>query len=349
MIPLLHSIRISIVLFLFCSVTATAAAAQDFEIRGPAGLDVFFVTEKTRVPLVTVGSDGRATVPVKTIGPGKDLEVLIETCDGKMVAVLVERGRNDEACEDAPPFTGRCKCVRPGVFLTTGRLERLTITGTGQVAIEGTAPRSTPGWGVGWLVSGDAGSASLSNAGAVCDMARRELQSMGLTASCDTDSTVDAWGADLGVTFLRFVQVRAGYLDIGRISVIGSAAAPPTSAVLNAQLGRTRGVTFTGGLRFPVGPFVPFADAGIWRWSADSSTMVEISGPAPFSTRFSENNSGWDPVYAFGADFWLLRNFGLTAGGRFVRVKANELPGVDEAPVSETFRMVFVGLKFRLN
>ena len=130
------------------------------------------------------------------------------------------------------------------------------------------------------------------------------------------------------------------------MSLIASGAAPPVSAVVNAQLGRMKGVTFTGGLRFPIGPVIPFAEAGIWRWSAPSSAIIEITGPTPFSTSFSEDNSGWDPVFAFGAEFWPVRNLGVTAGARFVRLKANELPGVDDAPVSESFRMVFVGLKF---
>lgn len=344
-----HWIRITILQIFLCAATAAMATAQDFELRGPAGLDLFLVTEKGRTPLVTVGADGRATVPVKPIGPGKDLEVLIETCDGKMVAVLVERGRNDEMCDDAPPFTGRCKCVRPGVFLTTGRLERLTINESGQVAIEGTPVRSgTAGWGVGWLVGGEAGRASLSDADDACNIAKNGLQAAGLPSACTSDTTVDTWGLDLTATFLRFVQVKAGYLDIGRVSLIASGAAPPTSAVVNAQLGRVRGATFVGGLRFPLGPVVPFAEAGVWRWSGKSSATVEISGPEPFATSFSEDNSGWDPVYAFGAEFWPLRAVGFTAGARFVRLKANELPGIDQAPVSESFRTVFFGLKFRI-
>ena len=342
-------IRITIFQMLLCGAFAAVATAQDFEIRGPAGLDLFFVTEKGRIPLVTIGANGRAMVPVKPIGTGKDLEVLIETCDGKMVAVLVERGRNDEMCDDTPPFSGRCKCVRPGVFLTTGRLQRLTINESGQVAIEGTPAPSGPGWGVGWLVGGSAGRASLSDADDACAQVRNGLQAAGMTSSCTSDTSVDTWGLDLGATFLRFVEVKAGYLDIGRISLIASGAAPPASAVVNAQLGRVRGATFSGGLRFPVGPVVPFAEAGVWRWSAKSSAIVEISGPSPFATSFSEDNSGWDPVYAFGVEFWPLRTLGVTAGARFVRLKANELPGIDEAPVSESFRTVFFGLRFRVH
>ncbi len=342
-------LRIVLVQLLLCLATAASAAAQDFEIRGPAGMQVFLVTEKGRTPVATIGADGRATVPVKSIGSGKELEVLIETCDGKMVAVLVERGRNDEACEDAPPFSGRCKCVRPGVFLTAGRLQRLTITGSGQVSIEG-APRDSGGvgWGVGWQVGGDFGWASLSDADAACDTARRQLESLGLNASCNSDTTVDAWGADLGATFLRFLSVKAGYLDIGRVSLIANGATPPTSVVVNAQLGRIRGATFAGGLRFPIGRLVPFAEAGVWRWSAESSAIIEVTGFEPFSTRFSEDNSGWDPIFVFGAEFWPIRHLGVTAGARIVRLNANELPGVDQAPVTESFRMFFVGLKFGL-
>lgn len=341
-------LRMAFVQLLLCVGLSGTAAAQEFEIRGPAGTEIFVVTEKGRRLLATLDADGRAMVPFQGISTGRELEVFIETCEGRMVAVLVERGRNDEACDDAPPFTGRCKCVRPGVFLTWGRLQRLSITGSGQVSIEGPPASDGVGWGVGWLLGGDFGLASLSDADDACDTVRRELEVMGLTAACDSDTTVDAWGADLSVTFLRFGVVKAGYLDIGRVSLIASAAAPPVSAVVNAQLGRVRGVTLTGGLRFPLGPVVPFAEAGIWRWSAHSSAILDVSGPAPFATTFSEDNDGWDPVFGLGMEFWPLNNFGVTAGTRFVRLKANELPGVDDAPVSESFRMFFVGLKFGL-
>jgi OmpA-like transmembrane domain len=342
--------RIILLQLFLVGATATAAAAQPFEIRGPAGMDVFVVTEKGRTPLVTLDSDGRGTARSNALPDGKELEVLIETCEGKMVAVLVERGRNDEACDDAPPFSGRCKCVRPGVFLTAGRLQRLTISGSGQVSIEGQAEqdREGVGWGVGWLAGADFGWASLSDADAPCDTARTELESLGLTASCNSDTTVDAWGADLTVTFLKFGAVKAGYLDIGRVSLIASGAAPPVSAVVNAQLGRIRGVTLTGGLRFPIGRFVPYADAGVWRWSAESSAIIDLTGPVPFSTSFSEDNNGWDPVFAVGAEFWPLRNLGIIAGARFVRIQADELPGIEADSVSDSFRMVFVGLKFGL-
>lgn len=340
--------RIILLQLVLVGSTAAAAVAQDFEIRGPAGMDVFLVTEKGRAPLVTLDADGRGTARANALPGGRELEVLIETCDGKMVAVLVERGRNDEACDDAPPFSGRCKCVRPGVFLTAGRLQRLTISGSGQVSIEGQPQREGVGWGVGWLAGGEFGWATLSDADEPCNTARAELQSLGLAAACDSDTTVDAWGADLTVTFLRFGAVKAGYLDIGRVSLIASGAAPPVSAVVNAQLGRIRGVTLTGGLRFPIGRFVPYADAGVWRWSGDSRATVELTGPVPFSTSFSEDNSGWDPVFAVGAEFWPIRNLGITAGARFVRIQADELPGIEVDSVADSFRMIFVGVRFGL-
>jgi hypothetical protein len=336
--------RIGILSAFLCAATAVTASAEEFEIRGPGGLQVFAVTDKGRVPLTTIGSDGRAAVPLAPIDRGKQLEVLIETCDGKMVAVLVERGRSDEACEDVPPFSGRCKCVRPGVFLTWGRLQRLTITGTGQVSIEGPAERSGPGWGVGWIAGGDVGWASLSGGDSACETARRELQFLGFTASCNSDTTVNAWGADFGVTVVRIVSVKVGYLDFGPVSLTASGAAPPLSAVANAELGRTRGVTFTGGLRLPLGRFVPYAEAGVWRWSSTSRAVIDVTG---FDrTTFSDDNSGWDPVFAGGAEIWLLDNFALTAGARLARLKVNELPGVDAAAVTENFRMVFVGIRF---
>jgi len=341
-----QTLRIAIVLLMLSTGVPAASAAQDLEIRGPAGLEVFVVTDRGRLPLATLEPNGRATVSLKLVAAGKELEVLIETCDGKMVAVLVERGRRDEACDDTAPFSGRCKCVHPGVWLTWGKLQRLTISGTGQVAIEGARERGGAGWGVGWLIDGDVGLASLSDAGDTCDSARADLLSLGLVAACSSDTTVDTFGADVGVTFLRFIALKVGYLDIGRVSVRATGAAPPTTVAIDAHFGRARGVTFVGALRVPVGRLVPFAEAGVWRWTASSSASVAVTGPDPFSTSLSASDSGWDPIVSAGAEFWLLNNLGFSAGVRFVRLEATELAGVEDARGAERFRIVFVGLKF---
>lgn len=344
---LLWSARVAVVGGFLCALLAVAAdAAAQMTITAPPGFEVFAVIDKGKVPAATVGSNGTATINFDLINAGKSVDVMISDCQGRMVMVLVEEGRRDEDCESRDQAgKPKCGCRRAAVIIW-GRARALTVTPAGQVTVTD-GPSSTSGGGspVGWLLDVDFGSARMSNSDESCNEVIAVYQPIGITPVCSKDANVPFFSADGGITFARMLAVKAGYLQVGQVTLDLNGSSGNRSVTQTGFFGPTRGVTFTGVLRIPAGPIVPFVEAGVWRWSARSGSTVNltIAGQAA-NESFEQEDSGVDPIFGGGLEIWFSPVVGISAGVKTVRMVA-ESEDDDEGDVGERFTALFVGLK----
>jgi hypothetical protein len=325
-------------------VLPAAAAAQTVQIQARPGASVYLVTDDGRVSLGTLNASGELDIPARLVDSDTELEVVIESSADAINIALVERGRVNPVCAlDAP--TG-VSCVRTGTFLRWGRVERLIVSPAGQVTLEGQDRDDDDGprWGVGLIVDLDLARAYVSDDDRLCRQAS-QLIGGGFAFTCVTESTTDAYGAAVSVTFLRLIALKAGYLDIGRVDFDLSGTVNGSAVGLTGRLGRTRGPTFGAALRLDVGwPVVPFGEVGVWRWNTDVRADVTVTGLAPASVTRSLN--GWNPYVGAGVELWPVRYVGVQAGMKWVRIE-EELPDLNGLlDLDDQFRLLFIGVKF---
>jgi hypothetical protein len=337
---------VSTALALAC-VAPAAALAQTVEIKARPRASLFLVTDRGRVSLGTLNGSGELDVPRRLIDTGKELEVVLESSADGVDVALVERGRIDPVCGlDAPRGMS---CVRTGTYLKWGTVEKFTVSEAGHVTLEGQQVERDEGmrWGVGGIIAIDGTRAFLPNDDRLCREARSLVGGNSLTFTCVTDSSTDAFGVGAGLTFLRFVSLNVGYLEVGSLGfqLTGEQNGTPVSAT--GRIGRTRGPTFTGAVRADVGwPVVPFVEAGAWRWATNVSGGVSMNGALPTSVLVTRSLSGWNPIYGGGIEFWPARYVGIHTGVKWIHID-QELPDLNGLlNLDNSFRMVFVGLKF---
>jgi hypothetical protein len=161
---------------------------------------------------------------------------------------------------------------------------------------------------------------------------------------CDTESSTDAFGASVGVTVLRFVSLQAAYLDIGQLGfdLRGTADGAPVS--LTGRLDRTRGPMFTAAVRADVGwPFVPYVEAGAWRWNTNVRATASSEGTP---VTINRSLGGWAPVIGGGVEIWPVRHVGFYAGVKWIRLdeELSDLSGLLDR--DDRFTLATVGLRF---
>jgi hypothetical protein len=200
-------------------------------------------------------------------------------------------------------------------------------------------------WGVGFLVDADIAQAFLADGDKLCREAEEELAVLGAVTTCESETTVDAWSIDGGITVGRFIAAKVGYLDIGRASFDLAGSSGSLAGTAAGHFGRARGATFTLIGRFDIGWFVPYAEGGMWRWTAPTGASASINTTPPFAFSDSADIDSWDPIWGGGAEFWFHRHFGISAGFRNIRLKTDDTVSLTGASMDETFRLIFVGLK----
>ena len=331
---------LSIVLLLMLP---AAALGQTVEVRARPGASVFVVTDDGRVSLGTVNTSGTLEIPAHLVDDDTDLEVVIESSADAVNVALVERGRVNPVC--APDQPTGVSCVRTGTFLRWGRVERITISPAGQVTLEGQDPDDDgPHWGVGVIVSLDAGRAFVSDDDRLCRRAGQFVGG-GLGLTCDVENSTDAFNAGVAITFARLIAIQAGYLDLGRLDFGLSGSVAGSGVALTGRLERTRGPWVGAALRLDVGwPVVPYGEVNLWRWSTDIAADVNVTGLTPAAVRRSLN--GWNPIVGGGVEFWPARYVGVHGGVRWVRIEEelSDLNGLLD--LDDQFRILFVGVKF---
>ena len=321
------------------------AHAQTVEVRARPGAGLFVVTDDGRVSLGTLNDQGALDVPERLVESGKNLEVVLESSATAINVALVERGRNNPVC--APDAPTGVTCVRTGTFVTWGRVDRITISPAGQVTVEGEPGDDDDGprWGVGVIADLDVARAYASNDDRLCREAAT-LIGTPFTFICDTESATDAFNAALGITFVRVIALKVGYLDMGRLDFGLTGTVDGAGVAITGRVGRTRGPTFSGALRLDVGwPVVPFVEAGLWRWSTDVTADVAVATTPPTTVDTSRSLSGWNPLVAGGVEFWPARYVGVQAGIKWVRIEEeiSDLNGLLD--LDDRFRLIFVGIK----
>jgi hypothetical protein len=339
--------RASVAVALVLLVTLPAvAAAQQIEIRGPANADIVAVTSDGRITLGRLSADGTADIPMRLVDEDTQLEVVINQTGTTPAVALVERGRKDDTCLDTSPGGSRCRYT--GTFVTWGRVERITITPAGEVLVQGPERDDDDGldFGVGFIVGADVGQAFLADRNRICADAASELAIFGVTTTCRSDTTVDAWGAGFEVTFGRFIAAKLGYLDIGRVGFDVTAGGPDIFGELDGRFGRARGVTVAGAGRFDIGPFVPYVEGGTWWWTATTSVSAAVDLTPPFTFTESVELRDWSPIWGAGLEIWFVPTVAITVGFRNVRMQTDDTIAFADSTFDETFRTVFVGIKF---
>jgi hypothetical protein len=199
-------------------------------------------------------------------------------------------------------------------------------------------------WGVGWLLDADVAEAFLPSSSAVCDSLSAQIGAIAGAFRCTNDTRAKAWSADLGITFVRFIAIKVGYLDLGRINFDAAGSANGIDATATGFFGRTRGVTLEGAFRLDVGPVVPFVQAGVWGWRSEVGGSLDVIG-VPLSGSASRTATGWNPIFGAGLEFWPVRHVGFSAGVRFVKIHQHVSDVGDLVNLNDTFRVAFVGLK----
>ena len=319
------------------------AAAQDVQVRGPANAEIYVVTDRGRVLLGTLGTDGEARIPERLVDKDKELQVVLnEGTTGTGIA-LVERDRHDDTCLDTSPAGSRCQYT--GTFVRWGRVSRLSISPAGQVAVEGGRldGRDRLDWGPGWMASGTVGQGFMNNSDRLCAQGLASISAVAVTASCSSDTRPRTWSADIGATFFRFGVVKAGWIDVNSVGYTLTASNGLTTGEAVGSFGRARGPVFLAGVRFDVGPVVPYVEAGVWRWTASSRLNATATTTPAFFFAQTQSDSAWDPVFGAGLDVWVVRYVGVTAGVRWVKLQTDG--SSVRQPVDQSFTIASVGLK----
>jgi hypothetical protein len=330
-------------------IAVPSLARGQAQVNAPAGIDIFAIAGAGKVRVATVGANGSAEVPVTAAPVGARLEVVVQTCDGMMSVVLIQEGQTDPDCEDAPAGAGanqpRCTCRRSGVFLIWGSGDVITVSPAGAVTLA--APPVSAGGGspIGVIIDLDVARASIGDADSKCDGNNSLALEFDLTPNCTFDGTSTAFSADVGVLFGRFLAVKVGLLRIAENTIDSEATSSTLRLTANGQFGPVTGATFVGSGRVPLGPVVLFGEAGMWRWSAESqSSLALFSGNQQLgSDTFSQENSGWDPIFGGGVELWFTPNVGISGGIR--RVSLNAESTGEEGDVDDRYTITFVGLK----
>jgi hypothetical protein len=169
-----------------------------------------------------------------------------------------------------------------------------------------------------------------------CDTLQASARQVGATLTCDASSRTAAWDLSATVTLFRYVGVKVGYLELGQMHLRADAAAQAVtdSFVLGSTFaedrvfGAARGATIVGVVRVPIRRVVPFAEAGLWRWSATSTSHMQIANTVNAALTLADehdaraNEHGWDPVFGGGVEFWVTHRFAVDAGVRAIAVGA---------------------------
>jgi hypothetical protein len=337
---------------LLCAAGLAAASvpalAQDLQVKAPANLAVYLVNDDGRRMVGTVNGDGQLEIPGRLGNRDTEYEVVLENgpATNRSVA-LVERGKTDEFCQDESPPGSPFRYT--GTINRWGQMQRLSISDAGEVTVEGASANDDDDdgldWGVGWLIDADAARAFLNDSDRICSEAQALVNGVAVGFTCNNDSDVNAWSADAGLTFARFIALKVGYLELGRINFDLSGSVDSNAATVSGHFGRVHGATFTGEFRVDVGPVVPFVEAGAWRWSADTGATISVTGGTPISIATSRTITGWNPVVGAGIEIWPTRHVGLSAGVRWIPI-SEDISGVEDlVKLDNSFKMVFVGLK----
>jgi hypothetical protein len=353
----LRAVSASLMTLLFLLGRAEYAAAQP-QVNGPAGVDIFVIATKPKVRAATTGTNGRATLPADLVAPGTELQVVVARCGGQMSIVLTERGRTDPDCDNQQPGGAtpgaqqqpRCSCDPTGLYIVWGRPAVINVTAGGQVRIDGGSQTGTTGGGgaIGFIADIDVARVSLSDTDTICD---DFLDEFGGQTSCDVDGTGVGFSADVGVTFARFFAAKVGFLSLGEVTIdVDVPIQQGVSITADGTLGSTRGVTFVGAIRVPLGPVVVFGEGGVWRWSSSSSSQLalRVDNQVVESDSFSSDFSGVDPIFGGGVEFWFTPRLGVSGGVRVAKA-SGEPDNDEEGPLDESFTVVFVGLKLGWN
>ncbi len=324
-------------------------AQAQVQVTAPSGVDIFVIAAKPKVRVATVGTDGTANVAANATAPGTELQVVIVRCAGTMSIVLIERGRTDPDCENAPAGEQpRCNCDPSGVFIVWGRDTAITVSQSGQVTLGG-GQTTTAGGGfgdIGWIVDIDVARASQADADNNCDGLKQGLGAEGFNVACTSDGTVRAFSADVGVTFARFFAVKVGYLSLGQVTIDATATRPPVTFTADGHFGSARGVTVVGAVRVTAaGPVVVFVEGGVWRWSAASGSRLEVrvNNQLEASEDLAQDNSSVDPIAGAGVEYWFTPRIGVSGGVRVAWLGAKSTG--PEGDVDKRFTVLFVGLK----
>jgi hypothetical protein len=319
-----------------------SATAQTVEVRAQPGATVLAVTDAGRVPLGTLNPQGELHVPIRLLDRDDEFEIVLEKVPEGTHIALVERGRADPICtSDAAP---RVTCVSTGRFVRWGRVERIAVSEAGRISIEqGDADDDGLRWSPGLIVSAEGARTFVSNDDRLCREAGAFVDP-GLGFVCDTESSTDAFGASVGVTVVRFLSLQAAYLDVGRLGFNLGGTVDGAPVEITGRLDRTRGPMFTAAVRADVGwPFVPYFEAGVWKWDTNIRGDVSVNGT---TTQINRSIGGWAPVFGAGIEVWPVRYLGFHAGVKTVRLdeEISDLSGLLNR--DERFTMATVGLRF---
>jgi hypothetical protein len=164
---------------------------------------------------------------------------------------------------------------------------------------------------------------------------------------------VTTFNVETGLTVGRYLSARAGWLRIGlaRLNAFGDATDIDRFRQSHF-FGATNGATVIGSVRYPVrwrlGDLAPFAEYGVWRWTAasGSSTLLFPKGaPPPEDAAVHPSTSGWDQIYGAGVEWMLRPEFGVTVGARTTTLAHANHP--DGANLDQRFTVVLFGLTIR--
>jgi len=170
-----------------------------------------------------------------------------------------------------------------------------------------------------------------------CDALQASAHQVGATMTCDTTSRMPAWDLNATMTLYKFVGVKIGYLDVGQVRVRANAAAEAVSDTFvigstfaqDSVFGRARGVTLLGVARLPMRRLVPFAEAGVWRWSANNASHTQVGNTVNAVPTLvdvhdaSATIQNWDPIVGGGVEVWLSKSVAVDAGLRSILVSAS--------------------------
>lgn len=206
-------------------------------------------------------------------------------------------------------------------------------------AASATAQEATPKGSaspIGWQF--DINISNVVRAGATdCDTLQASARQVGATMTCDATSRMPAWDLNATMTLYKFVGVRIGYLDVGQVRVRANAAAEAVSDTFvlgstfaqDSVFGRARGVTLLGVARMPMKRIVPFAEAGMWRWSATNASHTQVGNTVNSVPTLVDSHDAsaivqsWDPIVGGGVEVWLSKSLAIDAGVRSILVSAS--------------------------
>jgi hypothetical protein len=148
-----------------------------------------------------------------------------------------------------------------------------------------------------------------------------------LPTTCSFPNRTGSWGIGAGIGFTSFASFDVRYHVVRKLTL--TATAPiDTTTTINSTLdfGPFHNWELVAVGAIPIGPLVPFFEAGAARWHLETAADLNIihNGQKAFDAPSGTADDGWSPLWGAGIRFRLGSHVAATVGYERVMIRKDQ-------------------------